>query len=288
MADVFWLLVDVTEGYKTGPSQAVPTPPRLPHLSSSSYSNASGTIGTSYSSSDAGSLRSTYTNPALSTSSIFLSSSDALSAAKTEIQEERYRQQLEREQIALLNSLKPRRDLMCLADVVDVDTDREAGMSSRFPLSGTSSLVTSPSEMPRPDNYHLHVAARSTPTSTMEEEPYRPERGRKRHTVEEEDEGEATEVEDDDDVGMEVDASAEESDMIQRPIRPIRRGAVQPVSAPRTVITGRNRTLRPTQSAPVAAFPGFDWQEATNSPHASARDVVFEGGLSAWVRRTDF
>jgi hypothetical protein len=178
---------------------------------------------------------------------------------------------------------------MCLADVVDVDTSREAGMSSRFSLSGTSSLVTSPSEIPRPDNYHLHVAARSIPTSTLEEEPYRPERGRKRHTVEEEDEGEATEVEDDDDAGMEVDALPEESDMTHRPIRPIRRGAgVPPVPASRTVSTGRNRTLRPTQSAPVASFHGFFGNESTNLPQSSERDVAFEGGLSAWVGRTDF
>lgn len=272
------LLADVTEGYKTGPSQAVPTPPRLPHLSSSSYSNASGTLGTSYSSSDAGSLRSTYTNPALSTSSIFLSSSDALAAAKTEIQQDRYRQQLEREQIALLNSLKPRRDLMCLADVVDVDAEREEATASRFALPGARSLANPPTELPRPDNYHLHVA-RTTSTPTVEEEPYHPERGRKRQTVEE-DEGEATEVEDDDDMEMDVETTPADSSASHRPIRPIKRSAaVQQGPDSRTAVTGRNRTLRPTQSAPVARFRGFFGEESTNLPQSWERDVVFGGGL---------
>lgn len=268
--------VDVTEGYKTGPPQAVPTPPRMPHLSSS-LSNGSGAFGTSYSSSDAGSTRSTYTSPALATPSLFLSSSDALWAAKTEIQQEQYRQQLEREQIAMLNSLKPRRDLMCLADVVDVDAGCEDLTASR--------LSTSPMEMPRADNYHLYSASRAPTATTVEEEPYRPERGRKRHTVEE-DEGEATEVEDDD-AEMDVEVSTEGTASPHRPIRPIKRStAAQTASGPRSVASGNRRALRPTQSAPGASFQGY-FGVAQLSEHTE-REVGVEGGLRAWVGKTDF
>ncbi|GHJ86685.1 hypothetical protein NliqN6_3087 [Naganishia liquefaciens] len=273
---------NVTEGYKTGPSPAVPTPPRLPHALSS-YSTGSGTLGTSYSSSDAGSTRSTYTSPAWAmSSSIFLSSADALSAAKTEMEQERYRQQLEREQIAMLNSLKPRRDLMCLADVVDVDANANA---MRENLTPSSRLSTSPIEVPRTDNYHLYSASRATPTMAVKEEPYHPERGRKRHTVEE-DEGEATEVEDDD-ADMDADAAAAEHLPSHRPIRPMKRSTAAPTaSASKTLAGGSRQRLRPTQSAPVASSSGY--LGTIQSSETTEREVVFEGGLSGWVGRTDF
>jgi hypothetical protein len=261
----------VTEGYKTGPPQAIPTPPVFKHASSS-FSNVSGVTGTSYSSSDAGSLRSsTYTNPALSTSSIFLSSSDALSAAQASVRQE---QQREREQIALLNSLKPRRDLMCLADVVDVD----APMIERggFPFRSTVADVGAE----RPDNYHLHVASRPVLSpDALEEEPYRPERGRKRQTAEEEDEGEATETEESEDAVMEVDGERQATEVSHRPIRGIRGGA-QPALTTRA-LPSRRRLLRTTQSAPVGTL-----QRSLGGPSDTAMDL--EGGLSAWVGRTDF
>lgn len=270
-------LIDVTEGYKIGAPQAMPTPPLLKHLASS-FSASSGIIGTSYSS-DASSLRSTYTNPALSTCNIFLSSSDALSAAKASVQQEQQRERLEREQIALLNSLKPRRDLMCLADVVDVDVDRERE-TERERLALRSTLPSDDST--RPDNYHLHIASRPAQPTTPEEEPYRPERGRKRHTVEE-DEGEATETEDMEDADMEMDVVGQENGVSHRPIRGIRRTAgVQPIPTSRPLPVTRSRPLRPTQSAPVGTLQ----RPAGGASAEMGMDL--EGGLSAWVGRTDF
>ena len=139
-------------------------------------------------------------------------------------------------------------------------------------------------EMPRPDNYRLYSASRAPPSTTVEEEPYRPERGRKRHTVEEdEDEGEATEMEDDD-AEMDVDISAEATATSHRPIRPIKRSTgAQPASG---LASGNRRTLRPTQSAPVASSHGYFGALQPSEP--TEREVGFEGGLSAWVGRTDF
>jgi hypothetical protein len=197
-----------------------------------------------------------------------------LSAAKASVQQE---QQREREQITLLNSLKPRRDLMCLADVVDVDAQTERG---GFPFRPTT--VEKGAE--RQDNYHLHVASRPILSpETLVEEPYRPERGRKRQTAEE-DEGEATETEESEDAGMDVDGQSQETEVPHRPIRGIRRG-VQPVPTARTLPVARSRLLRTTRSAPVGSLQRSVGR-LNDGVDEDAMDL--EGGLSAWVGRTDF
>lgn len=166
---------------------------------------------------------------------------------------------------------------MCLADVVDVDAPTERG---GFPFHPTT--VEKGAE--RQDNYHLHVASRSILSpETLDEEPYRPERGRKRQTAEE-DEGEATETEESEDAGMDVDGQSQETEVPHRPIRGIRRG-VQPVPTARTLPVTRSRLLRTTRSAPVESL-----QRSLGRPSDGVDEdaMDLEGGLSAWVGRTDF
>ncbi|KAJ9110495.1 hypothetical protein QFC19_001621 [Naganishia cerealis] len=295
---------NVTEGYKTGPSQAIPSAPPLSH-SSSSFSTLSSGPRSSYTSSDAGSLRSTYTNPSLSTSAIFLSSSDALSSAKASVQQERERVRIEREQMALLNAMKPRRELMCLADIVEDGADsRENGIwqeggHSRSPLLQGASGV----EYAKADNYHLYLAAQTTHTSDpLEEEPYRLERGRKRQTVEE-DEGEATETEDiaADDGEMDIDQlSSTLLTTSGRPIRPIKRNAglhassqAQSYLTPSAdaTVTQRNRQLRLTRSAPLDSLHLSFGEEQFHERMAISDINTVErlpGDLAEWVGRTDF
>lgn len=166
---------------------------------------------------------------------------------------------------------------MCLADVVDVDapTEREG-----FPFRPSTADVC----VDRQDNYHLHVASRPILSpKTVDEEPYRPERGRKRQTAEE-DEGEATETEESEDAGMDVDGESQETEVPHRPIRGIRRGG-QPVPTARTLPVARSRLLRTTQSAPVGSLQRSLGRPVDDGPE-TAMDL--EGGLSAWVGRTDF
>lgn len=164
---------------------------------------------------------------------------------------------------------------MCFADVVDVDAPMEGGS---FPFR------SSVSDAERPDNYHLHVASRpAVSPDTLEEEPYRPERGRKRQTAEE-DEGEVTETEDlGDDTVMEVDGESQETEVSHRPIKGIRRGA--PAAPTTRAIPSRRRLLRTTQSAPVGSLQQ-SLDGANGGSLSTAMDL--EGGLRAWVGRTDF
>ncbi|KAJ9097196.1 hypothetical protein QFC21_004865 [Naganishia friedmannii] len=277
------------------------TPP-LGHASSSFSSNSSGTRS-SFTSSDTGSLRSTYSNPALSTSAIFLSSSDALSSARASVQEEQERARLERAQLALLNAIKPRRDLMCLADIVDEDTDSRKLWQTGDHSEALSVSDTSRACHTKSDNYHLYLASRSSHAEEpLEEEPYRLERGRKRHTVEE-DEGEVTETDDveDDDAGMDIDQPSSATVAgCSRPIRPIKRSAGITAtsqshstadSSAQGTITPRNRQLGLSRSAPLSDLSlGFGEQQARERLPTSGLCIAdgLEGGVAAWVGRTDF
>ncbi|KAJ9119715.1 hypothetical protein QFC22_003425 [Naganishia vaughanmartiniae] len=293
---------DVTEGYKTGPSHVVPSAPPLGHSSSSFSSNSSGTRA-SLTSSDTGSLRSTYTNPALSTSAIFLSSSDALTSAKASVQEEQERARLEKAQLALLNAIKPRRDLMCLADIVDDDSEpRKLWQAGDYPESHSTSEASRTGHT-KADNYHLYLASRPSHTEEpIEEEPYRIERGRKRHTVEE-DEGEVTETDDveGDDAEMDIDQPSSATTIgCSRPIRPIKRSAGFNASSQthstndpsaQGTFTPRNRHLGLSRSAPLNSLP-LSFGEGQERKQVPRNDISMteglEGGVAAWVGRTDF
>lgn len=289
------LLSDVSEGYKTGPSHVVPSAPPLGHSSSSYSSNSSGTRS-SFTSSDTGSLRSTYTNPALSTSAIFLSSSDALSSARASVFEEQERARLEKAQLALLNAMKPRRDLMCLADIVDEDADTQE-------LYHSESLLTTDASRTgytKADNYHMYLASRPSHTEEpIEEEPYRLERGRKRHTVEE-DEGDLTETDDveGDDEGMDIDQPSNATVAgCSRPIRPMKRSTGFNASSPTPstvspstpgTVTPRNRRLGLSRSAPLALPLSFGEQQERERMPRSELSIAEGGGVVAWIGRTDF
>ncbi|KAJ9127660.1 hypothetical protein QFC24_001070 [Naganishia onofrii] len=288
---------NVSEGYKTGPSHVVPSAPPLGHSSSSYSSNSSGTRS-SFTSSDTGSLRSTYTNPALSTAAIFLSSSDALSSARASVFEEQERARLEKAQLAMLNAMKPRRDLMCLADIVDEDADTQ----ELYHSESLSTSVASRTGYTKADNYHMYLASRPSHTEEpIEEEPYRLERGRKRHTVEE-DEGDLTETDDveGDNEGMDIDQPSNATVAgCSRPIRPMKRSTGFNASSqtPSTVspstqgtVTPRNRRLGLSRSAPLALPLSFEeQQERERMPRSdlSAAEGL-EGGVVAWIGRTDF
>lgn len=190
---------------------------------------------------------------------------------------------------------------MCLADIVDDDTDSPGLCQPADHLKSLSTSAASRTAHTKADNYHLYLASRPTPAEEpLEEEPYRLERGRKRHTLEE-DEGEVTETDDleGDDAEMDIDQPSTIS-ALNRPIRPIKRNAgfnassqTHSTASPstRSVITPCHRQLGGSRSAPLSALPlSFDVEPGREDMRTNDLSVGqgLEGGVGAWVGRTDF